>query len=114
MKKTILLLTLVFIVASCSTTRKVTEDRTNQNYTSVNTERDGSSFEKAILIKEKNEMAGIDAEYAWIKQNYPDSKLKGQSLVNHDNKPYDIIKIKTSDGKELSIYFDISNFFGKF
>jgi len=75
---------------------------------------DGSSFEKAIFIKETSEGSGVDAEYAWIRDKYPGSKVNGQALVNHNNKPYDVIHITTSDGTKTDVYFDISNFYGKF
>ena len=114
MKKIVFLLSLACLIASCSTTKIVSEPSPNQTSTSAITENDGSSFEKAIVINEKNSMYGVDAEYAWIKQNYPSSTLKGQYLVKHKNKHYDIIEIITSDGNEKRIYFNISNFFGKF
>jgi len=77
------------------------------------TVRDGSSFDKAIIINETTEQAGDPAEYQWISTNYPDSKNNSQSLVFHDKKPYDILHITTKDGKEVAVYFDISKFFGK-
>jgi len=40
--------------------------------------------------------------------------MGSQSLVFKNNKPYDILSIKTADGTEKKIYFDISNYFGKF
>ena len=77
-------------------------------------EKDGSSYDKAIVIKEDHESQGIHAEYAWIRNKYPGSKTRSQSLNFHDKKSYDIIHITTADGKEVAIYFDISNFYGKF
>jgi hypothetical protein len=77
-------------------------------------ERDGSSYDKAIVIKEDHESQGIHAEYAWIRNKYPGSKTRSQSLNFHDKKSYDIIHITTSDAKEVAVYFDISNFYGKF
>jgi PBP1b-binding outer membrane lipoprotein LpoB len=114
MKRIIFLLSLACLIASCSTTKRVSETSPNQSSTSVSTEKDGSSFEKAIVINEKNAMSGVNAEYAWIKQKYPGSKIKGQYLVKHKDQPYDVIEIITTDGKEKSIFFNISNFFGKF
>jgi hypothetical protein len=114
MKKISLLLALNCLLISCSTEKKASENNANQYNSSIITENDGSSFEKAIVIKEKTEMAGVDAEYAWIRQNYPGSRLKEQYLINKKNKSYDVIEIITSDDTEKSIYFDISNFFGKF
>jgi hypothetical protein len=75
---------------------------------------DGSSFDRAIVIKEKSERTGGAAEYTWLRNNYPGSKMRSQSLVHHDKKPYDILHIVNAEGVPLDIYFDISNFFGKF
>jgi hypothetical protein len=76
--------------------------------------RDGSSYEKAIVIREKKEEEGGKAEYSWIKKKYPGSRPHKQSLNFKDKKSYDIIYITTADGNEVAVYFDISNFFGKF
>ena len=75
---------------------------------------DGLSFATAIVITEKTSGAGIRAEYEWIKAHYTDYKIQGQSLNIKNDKPYDIITITLSNGKNLDLYFDISNFFGKF
>lgn len=75
-------------------------------------ERDGSSYEKAIIITDTTETAGIKAEYKWLAQHYPGYKMKKQALSYHNGKPYDILYIKHK-GKKKKVYFDISNFFGK-
>jgi len=74
----------------------------------------GSAYSNAIFIEEKTEQKGVDAEYVWLGNHYPGYKVKSQSLNYNEGKPYDIINITTADGKSKSIYFDISNFFGKF
>jgi hypothetical protein len=104
---------IIGLLISCKTGQKSTGIVTPNNKT-MNTSRDGSSFENAIIIPEKSESKGVDAEYQWLRTNYPGYKSTGQSLNEHKGKNYDIIKIKTADGLEKSIYFDISNFFGKF
>ena len=100
----------LFFVSVSSCSQKTTSGATS---TVQSGERDGSSYEKAIIINEKSEGKGVSAEYAWLKENYPGYKSMGQSLSNHNGKSYDIIRIKTSGGSEKSIYFDISSFFGK-
>jgi len=114
MRKLIFVLAIVSLVASCSPGKRLTTEMKNQNEITSDTERDGSSFAKAVLIKEKNERAGVDAEYAWIRSNYPGYQLRLQALSYENKKPYDIIHITTVNGEEKSIYFDISNFYGKF
>jgi hypothetical protein len=37
-------------------------------------QQDGSSFVKAIIIRENSMRNGIRAEYAWIRERYPESK----------------------------------------
>jgi hypothetical protein len=73
----------------------------------------GTSFDDAVIINEKSEGAGVDAEYAWLKAKYPGYKLGSQALATHNGKHYDIMSITTVDGEDKKIYFDISNFFGK-
>ncbi|HEY6161972.1 MAG TPA: hypothetical protein VI112_12135 [Bacteroidia bacterium] len=76
-------------------------------------ERDGSSYEKAIIIEETTETTGVAAEYKWLRDHYPNYKMRSQSLSYHDGKPFDVLHIKVKR-KKKNVYFDISNFFGKF
>lgn len=74
---------------------------------------DGSSYEKAIIIKAKSEQKGVAAEYEWLRNNYPGYKKITQSLKSNGNKHYDAIFIETKQEEEKTIYFDITKFFGK-
>lgn len=80
MKKTLFLLIFSVFIISCSSTKKATENTAYEANTSIDIERDGTSFEKAIVIQEKNESTGVHAEYAWIKQNYPGYSIRSQAL----------------------------------
>lgn len=80
----------------------------------ASTKQDGLSFETAVVVQAKTEGAGEDEEYAWIAQHYPGYKTDRQALNNQGNHNYDIISITTKDGKKLDLYFEISNFLGKF
>jgi hypothetical protein len=73
---------------------------------------DGSSCEQAVVVREKSEMAGIAAEYAWIRARYPGYTRGPQALSKCGPHPADKIQIRTADGRELEIVFDISEFFG--
>jgi uncharacterized protein YcfL len=86
----------LIIITSCSSTKNI-----------GNVQRDGSSFEKAIIAK------SISAEYKYVRKVCSDCQMLGQSLVFEKKKPYDIIKLKKSNGENVSYYFDISKFFGK-
>jgi len=76
---------------------------------------DGSSMEKAVIIKgAKGSEDGIAAEYEWLAKKHRGYKTKQQALLNDKGRKYDMIAIATADGKEVEVYFDITEFFGKF
>ncbi|WP_201982407.1 hypothetical protein [Hymenobacter rubidus] len=86
----------LLVITACATTKNV-----------GSAERDGSSFEQAIVIR------GVAQEYAYVRQVCPDCQFVRQSLTSENKKPYDILAFKKSDGSTVSYYFDISKFFGR-
>ena len=90
------LIIILSIITSCSSTKNIE--------TII---RDGSSFEKAIIVN------SIAEEYEYIKKVCSDCQLVGQSLVFEKQKPYDILELRKKNGDKISYYFDISKFFGK-
>ncbi len=113
MKKLLTLLVLSCLIFSCSTSKKATNQAQTES-TSIAAGQDGSSYEKAIVINKKKSGEGIKAEYDWLKNNYPGYKLKSQSLQTQGKKIYDVLTIITANGKKKEVYFDITNFFGKY
>ncbi|MEI9912497.1 MAG: hypothetical protein WDO71_24295 [Bacteroidota bacterium] len=115
MKPNALLFILVLFLGACSSPQKTTstKEASSAEKTNSNVNQDGSSFENAIILKQKKERAGVDAEYKWLAENYPGYTRIRQSLKGKGEKYYDIITIKTNDGGIKEIYFDITNFFGK-
>ncbi len=75
--------------------------------------QDGLSFDTAIIIKASHESEGVRAEYQWLEQHYPGYTATRQKLRSSDSVRYDIIEIETSEGQNISIYFNINSFFGK-
>lgn len=84
----------------------------------------GDSIKNAIkIIGARNECAGIRAEYEYLSQKFgerdKDWKLGDQSCFNVYNleekneKIYDKMYITLSDGTKKTIYFDITEYFGK-
>jgi hypothetical protein len=73
----------------------------------------GLSCNSAIVINATTEQAGITEEKAWIKENYPGAKVAKQALTTCNGKPADQIDFETTNGRTVSVYFDISNFLGK-
>jgi hypothetical protein len=76
--------------------------------------RDGTSEARAIIVPKSGEITGVAYEYEYIRSHYPGAKPVMQSLsIDHAGKAYDAITIKTRDGKQRTLYFDIQRFFGK-
>jgi hypothetical protein len=74
----------------------------------------GSSVETAISLPGiQHETQGVDAEYAYIKKNFPGWKLKAQSLISSKGRQYDAIQITGPDGSAKTVYFDITAWFGR-
>ena len=74
----------------------------------------GSSVETAIVLPGiQHETQGVDAEYTYIKKNFPGWKLKSQSLISNKGKQYDAIQLTGPDGSAKTVFFDITAWFGK-
>jgi hypothetical protein len=75
---------------------------------------DGLSCEGRVVIRgATGEQQGIAAEYAWLRGRYPGYKLQRQGLGECQQQPADIMSIRSADGREVDVHFDISAFFGK-
>lgn len=117
MLKKALFIPVIILFVACHSSKKASTANVKTEQTATtpeNPDADGSSYEKAIVIQETSETKGVSAEYGWLKKKYPGYKMQSQALNFKDKKPYDILNIETSDGEKKAVYFDISNFFGKF
>ena len=119
MKKYFVLLPVFLcLLQACSSSKKTSGTSSSavagKNGAASNASADGSSFEKAIVIKSGSETAGVKSEYTWLAAAYPGYTLVKQQLSFNDKKPYDLMFIKTKDGDNKTLYFDISAFYGKF
>jgi hypothetical protein len=76
---------------------------------------DGSNERSAVVIENApNERAGIHAEHDWLQQHYPGSTMKRQALAQHGGRVFDVIEIRTLEGAQIKIWFDIASFFGNY
>lgn len=72
----------------------------------------GISIDEAIRIHTSDHDLGIAAEYWYL--NYAFGRIEKQSqsqVQGDDGKYYDQINFKISDGREIWVYFDISDFY---
>ncbi len=113
----LLFLVVISVVWSCSPSSKNARNSQNvktQPADTFSSPGDGLSYKTAVIIHETSETRGVHAEYVWIKEHYINYQVELQSLSTHNRKPYDIIKIKLPDSRELELFFDISGFYGRF
>lgn len=76
--------------------------------------QNGLTVETAVVISATNERDGPPKEIGWIQENYPKSEvLRLVTRPSKNNKVYDVIFIKTAEGKKLQLYFEISSFYHK-
>lgn len=73
----------------------------------------GSSIENAVVILGADEMSGVRAEYSWLDKHFPGWKGENQSLLSQKGKDYDVMDFTLPDGSKHTIYFDITDYFGK-
>lgn len=79
---------------------------------------DGASADKAVVINCTASSKGISAEYAYLEQHFgrrdQDWTLTSQMQLNSDGKNLDALEIRFPSGETRTIYFDISQFYGRF
>jgi hypothetical protein len=95
----------------------IAEDLTNSQV--VFSENGGLSMEDSIIITNaKGDAEGVDAEYYYLEKKLGkkgvDWNLISQSLVAGEaGRSYDKMDIRLSTGKMITMYFDITDFYGK-
>jgi hypothetical protein len=76
-------------------------------------ERDGSSSERAVILKSANgSMGAVESEAGWLAEHYPGWRKVRQALLRREGRRYDRITIESPSGEQRSIYFDITDAFG--
>jgi len=68
---------------------------------------EGLSCERRVKVP------AIPDEYTWVQAHYPGAEVTMQSLSDCGGSPTDLLHLRMGDGRALTIYFDISSFFGK-
>jgi hypothetical protein len=80
---------------------------------------DGSAIGAAIVIRgATGEGDGVAAEYKYLEMLYgqrgTDFVVGSQSLLEDHGRSFDSLDVKLKSGKTFDVYFDISEYFGKF
>jgi hypothetical protein len=59
------------------------------------------------------EMSGVHAGYVYIGEHYPGWDARDQAVLEQDGRMYDRINIVGPRGEKKTVYFDITDWFGK-
>ena len=81
-------------------------------------ENSGQSIEDAIIIMNATgEEDGVGSEYYYLEKRFGDAVRWGQisqSLVeDEEGRSYDVLEVPLTSGETVTIYFDITDFYGK-
>jgi hypothetical protein len=69
---------------------------------------------ECVVIQAANEGGGLASEHGWLDDHYPGWRQLRQTLGRGDgDKWYDIIEFALPSGKQYSVCFEITSFFGK-
>jgi hypothetical protein len=74
---------------------------------------EGESLEAAVLVPAGNEEDGIAFENEWIYSRYGRFRRRSGGLASLAGRRYDVVKVELSDHTERTLYFDITDFFGR-
>jgi len=74
---------------------------------------DGSSFEEAIKISNCSNTEGVKQEYIEVRKRLGNYQLIRQSLQDKNGRMFDVLELILENGREITLYFDITDFFGK-
>lgn len=78
----------------------------------------GDTLQTAIVVRgAPNTMAGIRAEYLYLEALFGRKgvawQLERQALLVSAGRHYDEMRLRLADGTLRTVYFDITDFFGK-
>ena len=76
---------------------------------------DGSAKNKAIIVLgAKSEFEGVDAEHNYIERKFGYFELESTILIEDNKKRFDIIKFNSVLGVQKELWFDITDYYGKY
>jgi hypothetical protein len=103
---------LLLVASACATAPKPAAPATEAPKTQ--TAEAAGTCDDPIVIHAANEGEGIRKEGEWIRAHYGPFTKNGQGLGRCKGKAADSIDFTTTTGKKHTVWFDISEWFGKF
>ena len=103
---------LLLLLAACGSPPRTTPEPV-ESPSVADADRDGSTCERAVVIKASDEKAGVAAEYAWLRNHFPGYRMGSQSVRGDNGRMYDVLDFMTRDSEAKSVCFDITAFYGR-
>lgn len=76
---------------------------------------DGKTMATAYVIFENTERTGVSKEYVILRFLGLEPQMQALIFDEKTGKPYDMLRVRDpKTGEEREVWFDISNYFGKF
>jgi len=75
--------------------------------------KDTISCDHPLVVNAYNERDGIVAERTWLDTHFPGHSPYSQSLRYAHGHTVDVLSFTASDGRAISVCFDINSFFGR-
>jgi len=74
---------------------------------------DGTSCEKAVVIRHIKSASGVSAEGMWLRKNYPGAVpiQEGLSQWTSDHQSFELLTLRLPDGNKAYVCFEISSYF---
>ncbi|HEX4575388.1 MAG TPA: hypothetical protein VH158_09665 [Gemmatimonadales bacterium] len=74
---------------------------------------DTLACDHAVMVRARSEAEGIAAERTGLDAVYPDHSGGAQALQFKGSRRYDLLFFTRANGREASVCFDITDFFGQ-
>lgn len=75
----------------------------------LDTVRDGSSFERAIVLEGAILVVAPFLEYEYLEERYPGHNKTRQSLQKYNGRSFDVVTFTTTDGETKTFYFALTD-----
>jgi hypothetical protein len=97
-------------MVGCATSPRLQVSHARPTPKTLYSDGDGLTCETRIILHARTEPGGVAAEYSWLYEKYPGSRMQSTELGQCGAAVDNIVSIRTADGRTLEIHFDVTSF----
>lgn len=75
--------------------------------------RNGSTPQTALLVEAETDIEAVTAEHLWLASRRPSDIILLQELQFDSDRVFDAFEMQTPEGERYTLYFDITQSYGK-